>query len=160
MKANAETRHCAPGGIILKKNILLVSAVGLGAGFLYLFSREARKALAKQPRANGRGNGIGTSHTSAERLRSDGPPSQSSSANGSSTQNIVVDDQGTNQHEAAHIIQNIRDAAFDSSDEKLALALGRPVEEIEAWTRGSEIIDGDGLIKARALAMQRGVEID
>ena len=140
----------------MKKNILLVSAVGLGAGFLYLFSREARKALAKHTPANGNG----TSGTSAEQPRSDGPPSQSSSANGSSTQNIVVDDQGTNQHDAAHIIQNIRDAAFDSSDEKLALALGRPVEEIEAWTQGSEIIDGDGLIKARALAMQRGVEID
>ncbi|MDX6530364.1 MAG: hypothetical protein QOH41_2654 [Blastocatellia bacterium] len=145
----------------MKKNILLVSAVGLGAGFLYLFSRDARKAFLKQTRANGRAYGNGTSDTSAEQPRAAGRPAQSSrSSNGSRTENIVVDDQGTNQHEAAHIMKNIRDAAFDSSDEKLALALGRPVEEIEAWTRGSEIIDGDGLIKARALAMQRGVEID
>ncbi|MDX6576614.1 MAG: hypothetical protein QOE96_2567 [Blastocatellia bacterium] len=141
----------------MKKNILLVSAVGLGAGFLYLFSRDARKAFLKQTRANGNG----TSDAAAEQPRAVGAPAQSSrSSNGSRTENIVVDDQGTNQHEAAHIIKNIRDAAFDSSDEKLALALGRPVEEIEAWSRGSEIIDGDGLIKARALAIQRGIEID
>jgi hypothetical protein len=54
----------------------------------------------------------------------------------------------------------VRDDAFEGSDEKLALALGRPIEEITGWLNGSEIIDGDVLIKARALAIQRGVEIE
>jgi hypothetical protein len=40
----------------------------------------------------------------------------------------------------------------------LALALGRPTEEIEEWTRGDGIIDGDVVMKARGLAMERGIE--
>jgi hypothetical protein len=75
----------------------------------------------------------------------------------------VIDDLGTNQHEAAEILKTIRDTAFDSDDEKLALALGRPVEEIQAWTSGDgavdDAIDGDVVIKARHLADMRGVEI-
>ena len=47
---------------------------------------------------------------------------------------------------------------FQNHTSKLALALGRPTEEIEAWTRGAEIIDGDVIMKARGLAMERGVE--
>jgi len=35
----------------------------------------------------------------------------------------AIDDRGTNQSEAAQILQGIRDAAFDSSNEKLAIAL-------------------------------------
>jgi hypothetical protein len=71
----------------------------------------------------------------------------------------VIDDRGTDQHEAAEILKSIRDAAFDSNNEKLALALGRPTEEIEAWTSGSGDIDGDVVMKARTLAINRGVEI-
>ena len=70
-----------------------------------------------------------------------------------------IDDQGTDQETAAAILTSIRDEAFDSSDEKLALALGRPAEEITSWIDGSETIDGDVLLKARTLAMERGVEI-
>jgi hypothetical protein len=69
-----------------------------------------------------------------------------------------IDDQGTNQSEAAEILREIRDAAFDSSDEKLALALGRSSEEITGWLNGEEKVDSDALIKARALASERGVE--
>ena len=73
---------------------------------------------------------------------------------------LVIDDRGTDQSEASQILKNIRDAAFDSSNEKLALALGRPTEEIEEWTRGAGTIDGDVVLKARALAIERGVEIE
>jgi hypothetical protein len=55
-------------------------------------------------------------------------------------------------------LRKIRDDAFDSSDEKLAIALGRSSEEIKAWIDGDEKIDSDALIKARALASARGVE--
>jgi hypothetical protein len=68
----------------------------------------------------------------------------------------IHDDRGTDQSEAADL-GVYRDNAFDASNENLALALGRPTEEIEQWTRGSGSIDGDVVIKARALAMQRGV---
>jgi hypothetical protein len=38
----------------------------------------------------------------------------------------TIDDRGTDQSEALRILTSIRDGAFDSSNEKLALALGRP----------------------------------
>jgi hypothetical protein len=53
----------------------------------------------------------------------------------------------------------LRDRAFDSSDEKLALALGRPTEEIESLIGGEEVIDDDLVMKARGIAQERGVEL-
>jgi len=70
----------------------------------------------------------------------------------------ALDDQGTSQEEAAEILQILRDEVFDSSDETLALALGRTTEEVKAWFSGNEPIDADVLLKARALAMERGAE--
>lgn len=71
-----------------------------------------------------------------------------------------IDDQGTSQEEAAEILQILRDEAFESSDEAFALALGRTPEEVRNWFSGNEPIDGDVLLKARALAMERGVEVE
>jgi hypothetical protein len=73
--------------------------------------------------------------------------------------NLAVDDQHTDQTEAANMLRQIRDSAFDASDEKFAVALGRPTEEIRRWTSGSGVIDDDAVMKARGLAIQRGVEI-
>ena len=70
-----------------------------------------------------------------------------------------IDDQGTTQTEASHILKEIRDTAFDANNERLALALGRSAEEIEQWTSGNGLIDGDVLMKARALAIHRGLEV-
>jgi hypothetical protein len=72
----------------------------------------------------------------------------------------TVDDRGTGQHAASQMLRNLRDRAFDASDEKLALALGRPLEEVGAWDTGQEVIDDDVVIKARSIAMIRGVEIE
>ena len=72
----------------------------------------------------------------------------------------VVDDRGTGQKKAARILRNLRDRAFEASDEKLALALGRPVSEVTAWNAGSEIIDDDVVMKARGIAMHRGVLVE
>ena len=69
-----------------------------------------------------------------------------------------IDDQGTNQEEAAQILRNLRDNAFDGDDEKLALALGRPAEEIQNWIKGEQTIDGDVLAKAKVLAIERAVK--
>jgi hypothetical protein len=78
----------------------------------------------------------------------------------SSEAQYEIDDRGTDQSEALQILTRIKDEAFDSSDEKLALALGRPVDEIQDWTRGEKIIDSDVLMKARALALERGLRIE
>ena len=71
-----------------------------------------------------------------------------------------VDDRGTGQQEAAQILRNLRDRAFEASNEKLALALGRPTEEVEAWNAGHELIDDDVVMKARGIAMHRGVLVE
>jgi plasmid maintenance system antidote protein VapI len=71
----------------------------------------------------------------------------------------AVDDRGTEQSEAVTILRNLRDRAFDSSDEKLAVALGRPTEEIESLIGGEEVIDDDLVMKARGIAQERGVAV-
>ena len=71
-----------------------------------------------------------------------------------------IDDRGTDQSQASQLLTELRDGAFDSSDAKLAAALGRPEEEIEEWLRGDGTIDGDVLLKVRALASERGIEIE
>lgn len=58
------------------------------------------------------------------------------------------------------MIKRLRDEGFDQSDEKLAVALGRPLEEIEAWTGGTEPVDDDVVMKARGIAKERGIEIE
>ena len=72
----------------------------------------------------------------------------------------AVDDRGTNQSEGRALLKRLRDNGFDSSDEKLALALGRPVEEVAAWTDGAEAVDDDVVMKARGIAKERGIEIE
>jgi hypothetical protein len=71
-----------------------------------------------------------------------------------------VDDKGPEQSEALQMLLSLRERTFDSSDEKLALAMGRTIEEIEAWLDGSEPVDEDALMKARGIAMERGIEIE
>ena len=43
-------------------------------------------------------------------------------------QGEAVDDRGTNQQEGRALLKSLRDNGFDSSDEQLAVALGRPIE--------------------------------
>ena len=73
----------------------------------------------------------------------------------------AVDDRGTNQAEGRQLLKRLRDGGFDASDEKLALALGRPIEEVEGWTgEGDEPVDDDVVMKARGIAKERGIEIE
>lgn len=73
----------------------------------------------------------------------------------------AVDDRGTSQSEGREILKRLRDAGFEASDEKLAVALGRPVEEVTAWTGdGDEQVDDDVIMKARGIAKQRGLNIE
>ena len=137
----------------MKKTILLASALGVGGGLLYLLTRGSRQGAIKgvlKP-----ATGIGKSRKASTKDRAQ---TQHTQAGVHEQESHVIDDHGTDQAAASDILKQIRDEAFDSSDEKLALALGRPAEEIEAWTHGSGIIDGDVIIKARGLAMQRGIQ--
>lgn len=63
------------------------------------------------------------------------------------------------QSETRNIIRQVRDEAFDSSDELLALALGRPVEQVRALVEGVEEPDDDVVMKVRGIAEERGVEL-
>ena len=158
----------------MKKKMLLLGVAGVAGGLLYALESSWRKqkpsvaresdesASASESSGNGRGSTTLANDNQTDRRASmgrieDGKAAIESGA-GHSIEEHPIDDRGTHQSEAAEILRHIRDDAFEASNEKLALALGRPTEEIEEWTSGSGLIDGDVVLKARALAMQRGVE--
>ena len=74
--------------------------------------------------------------------------------------NQPIDDRGTNEDEGRAILKRLRDRGFEESDEKLALALGRPLEEVEGWTSGEAPVDDDVIMKARGIAKERGIAIE
>lgn len=73
----------------------------------------------------------------------------------------AVDDRGTNETGGREILKRLRDEGFEADDEKLAVALGRPVEEVQGWTAdgGDEPVDDDIIMKARGIAKERGIEL-
>jgi hypothetical protein len=74
----------------------------------------------------------------------------------------AVDDRGTSEAGGRQILQRLRDQGFDADDERLAVALGRPVEEVKNWMAGdaSEPVDDDIVMKARGIAKERGIELE
>ncbi len=72
----------------------------------------------------------------------------------------AVDDQGTSDAEARTLLKRLRDSGFEGNDEKVATALGRPLEEVQGWMSGSEPTDDDVVMKARGIAKERGIEIE
>ncbi|MBC7932391.1 MAG: hypothetical protein H7Z38_17685 [Rubrivivax sp.] len=72
----------------------------------------------------------------------------------------ALDDRGTDNAAGLALLKRLRDEGFDSDDEKLALALGRPAEEVAAWMRGEGELDDDIVMKARGIAQERGIEIE
>lgn len=71
----------------------------------------------------------------------------------------AVDSQGTDAETARAMLHELRDKAFDGSDEKFGIALGRPTAEVTALMNGNERVDDDVVMKARGIAQQRGVEL-
>ena len=71
-----------------------------------------------------------------------------------------VDDKGTDQEAAQHMIEALRDQGFDSDNEKLAKALGRTIEQVDGMIKGAETIDDDVVMKARGIALNRGIKIE
>ena len=75
----------------------------------------------------------------------------------------AVDDRGTSEAGGREILKRLRDAGFEADDEKLAVALGRPVEVVQSWTAGEgegEPVDDDIIMKARGIAKERGIELE
>ena len=68
-----------------------------------------------------------------------------------------VDDKGTDQEEARRMLAALKDRGFEGDNEKLAVALGRSVEQVQGWLDGTETIDDDVVMKARGIALNRGV---
>ena len=75
----------------------------------------------------------------------------------------AVDDRGTSETGGREILRRLRDEGFEADDEKLAVALGRPVEVVQGWTAGEgsdEPVDDDIIMKARGIAKERGIELE
>lgn len=73
----------------------------------------------------------------------------------------AVDDRGTSEAEGREILKRLRDQGFEADDEKLAVALGRPVEVVQnLMTGGDQPVDDDIIMKARGIAKERGIELE
>ena len=75
-------------------------------------------------------------------------------------QQNALDDRGLDVQGGLALLKRLRDGGFESDNEKFAVALGRPVEEVAAWMEGTEPPDDDIIMKARGIAKERGVEIE
>lgn len=70
-----------------------------------------------------------------------------------------VDDKGTDQGEAKRMLTALRDRGFEGDNEKFATALGRSIEQVQGWIDGTETIDDDVVMKAKGIALNRGIEV-
>lgn len=60
----------------------------------------------------------------------------------------------SNSSDARKTLARLKHEAFEGSDQHLALAMGKPVDEIQLWFEGGEI-DEDSREKINGLAQQR-----
>ena len=72
----------------------------------------------------------------------------------------ALDDQGLTPNEGRALLGRLRDDGFGGDDARLAQALGRPVEEVQAWLSGGTPVDDDLVMKARGLARERGITVE
>lgn len=68
-----------------------------------------------------------------------------------------VDDKGTDQEEAKRMLTALRDRGFEGDNGKFATALGRSIEQVQGLLEGTETIDDDVVMKAKGIALNRGV---
>ena len=72
----------------------------------------------------------------------------------------IVDDQGTTQTDARNLLANLCEQGFNNNVGELALALGRPSDEISGMLGDNENIDDDLVMKIRGIAKERQIEIE
>lgn len=70
-------------------------------------------------------------------------------------QNDSAQAEANDATESLEILRRLKTEVFDSDNEKLALAMGRPTGEIEGWLSGAEEIDEDAQEKIHGIAQQR-----
>jgi hypothetical protein len=70
-------------------------------------------------------------------------------------QNEAAKAEGNDTAESLNLLRRLKTEVFESSDVHVALAMGRPVEEIEAWFSGAEEIDEDAEMKIHGIAKER-----
>lgn len=160
----------------MRKRALALTSVGIGAGVLYAIGKgranshqrresDPKKLKSDNPSDNRSEQGSNLSDLEADTNSSNKAASMKlvgdvARSDSNQKEDFDLDDRGTGQQEALHLLGKIKAEIFESSDEQFALALGRPVDEIQAWATGEQTIDSDVLIKARALALERGVNIE
>ena len=64
------------------------------------------------------------------------------------------DDFTVDETESRNTLQRLKREVFDNDNDKVALAMGRPVEEITDWLGGGEI-DDDAQMKIGGIAKER-----
>ncbi len=57
--------------------------------------------------------------------------------------------------DATELLNRLKSEVFSDSNAELATAMGRPLEEVDAWFSGSENIDEDAEMKIRGIAQER-----
>jgi hypothetical protein len=145
-----------------KRMAIAGAALGVAGGLGYLLARGLASNGPKKGKQNEQDD---SSRTNIEAPPENNPQTRDYETdqfvdNQRSTEREALDDRGTDQAEASLMLRSIRDQAFEGSDEKLALALGRPTDEIERWASGAGVIDGDIVLKARGLANLRGINLE
>jgi hypothetical protein len=68
-----------------------------------------------------------------------------------------VDDKGTDQEAAKRMLVALRDRGFEGDNKQFATALGRSIEQVQGWLDGTETIDDDVVMKAKGIALNRGI---
>lgn len=66
-----------------------------------------------------------------------------------------VEEKRSDNTESLELLQRLKNEVFDGSIGELALAMGRPMEEIQAWFSGEEEIDEDAEMKVHGIAKER-----
>lgn len=70
-------------------------------------------------------------------------------------ENTQVAAEELTREEKKELLQRLLDQVFNGDEEKLSIALGRPVTEINAWLEGDSQIDEDAMLKAHGLLQER-----
>jgi hypothetical protein len=80
---------------------------------------------------------------------------QTEERNGSNETTVNAKAEELTQEEEKDLLERLRDQLFNGSEEKLSVALGRPITEINAWLKGDSQIDEDAMLKAHGLLQER-----
>ena len=71
-----------------------------------------------------------------------------------------IDDKQTTSEQAQSLLSALCEEGFGGNVEKLALALGRDIDEVNDFLSGDENIDEDLVMKIRGIAQARDLELE